>query len=74
MQEMCTYRIKVQGQVDERELSTMSPLQIAETRTDTTATCFAVHTDQSGLIGLIRYLHGQGFLVLSITRDVQVSK
>jgi hypothetical protein len=74
MQEMCTYRIKVQGQVDERELSTMSPLQIAETRTDTTATRFAVHTDQSGLIGLIRYLHGQGFLVLSITRDVQVSK
>lgn len=69
MQDMCTYRIEVQGHVDERELNTMSPLQISETRTDTTATHFTVHTDQSGLIGLIRYLHGQGVLLLSVSRQ-----
>lgn len=74
MQETCTYRIEVQGQVDENELNKMSPLQISVTRKDTTTTLFLTRTDQSGLIGLIRYLHGQGFLLLSITREAQVSR
>jgi hypothetical protein len=27
---------------------------------------FSVRTDQSGLIGLIRHLHGRGFVLLSV--------
>jgi hypothetical protein len=69
MQEICTYHIEVQGRVEERELNKRSPLQISEARTDTSATLFTVHTDQSGLVGLIRYLHGQGFLLLSVSRQ-----
>ena len=33
---------------------------------DTAVSHFSVHTDQSGLIGLMRHLHGRGFVFLSV--------
>ena len=62
-----TYRIKVQGQVDENTFNATSPLQIMVVRVDTAATLFTIRADQSGLIGLIRHLHGRGFVLLSVT-------
>ena len=32
------------------------------------ATLLSIGTDQSGLIGLIRHLHGLGFVLLSVNR------
>jgi hypothetical protein len=75
MHEPCIYRIKVRGGVDESDLNALSPLQITMAQTDAdeeppyAATRFVIHADQSGLIGLMRHLHGRGFVLLSVTRE-----
>jgi len=69
MHDICTYHVEVQGQVDENAFNATSPLQIMVVRVDMAATLFTVRADQSGLIGLIRHLHGRGFVLLSVTRE-----
>ena len=69
MHDVCTYQIEVRGQVDENDINAMSPLQMTVVRVDTVATLFTVCADQSGLIGLIRHLHGRGFVLLSVYRE-----
>lgn len=69
MQNICTYQIEVRGQVDENAFSATSPLQMTVVRMDPDATLFTTCTDQSGLIGLMRHLHGHGFVLLSVTRE-----
>lgn len=75
MQEPKFYQIKVQGQVDESELNAMSPIQTIVVRVDAdeehpyAATLFTIYADQSGLVGLVRHLHGRGLVLLSITRE-----
>jgi hypothetical protein len=69
MHDVCTYHIKVRGQVDENTFNATSPLQMTVVRMDTAATLFAICTDQSGLIGLIRHLHGHGYVILSVYRE-----
>jgi len=68
IQTINTYHIEVRGEVDMHTFNTNSPLQMKLVRTNPDATLFAVTTDQSGLIGLIRHLHGQGFVLLSFHR------
>ena len=68
MQAICTYQVKVRGQVDRDTFNATSPLETAVVRVGPVATLFTVSTDQSGLIGLIRHLHGHGFELLSVTR------
>jgi hypothetical protein len=63
---MVRYQIEVRGRMDETDLNATSPLQITIVSVETTATEFTVDTDQSGLIGLIRHLHGRGISLLSI--------
>ena len=75
MHEPCIYYIEVQGQVAESDLNAMSPLQTTAVRADAdeehpkAATVFTVHADQSGLIGLMRHLHGRGLALLSVRRE-----
>ena len=69
MDELCTYRIEVRGQADEYDLNAISPLQMTVVRVDTIATLFTVCTDQSGLVGLMRHLHGRGLVLLSVRRE-----
>jgi hypothetical protein len=71
MHEFCTYQIKVRGSVDAAALNTQSPLQVHTARliADCAATVFTVHADQSGLIGLLRYLHARGLVFLSVHMD-----
>lgn len=69
MYDICSYRIKVQGQVDENAFNATSPLEVAAAQAEPTITLMTVRTDQSGLIGLIRHLHRQGFLLLSVYRE-----
>jgi hypothetical protein len=68
MQEICTYHIQVRGWVDDKELNKMSPLEIKVVQSNAAASLFQTRTDQSGLVGLIRHLHGQGFVLLSVIR------
>jgi hypothetical protein len=69
MQDICTYQIEVRGQVDESAFNVTSPLQMTVVRMNPATTLLTTHTDQSGLIGLIRHLHGHGFMLLSVTRE-----
>jgi hypothetical protein len=71
MHGICTYHIRVQGQVDECAFNATSPLRVSVAKMGTDATLFAARTDQSGLIGLIRHLHGHGFAILSVCRESQ---
>ena len=71
MTDICTYEIRLRGQVDEDEINTLSPLDlalepIASNQGDRPATLFTVRTDQAGVVGLLRHLHGLGFVFLSI--------
>ena len=67
MSDTGTYHIRVRGQVNEDELNATSPLLMTVVRTDADTTLLSVRTDQSGLIGLMRHLHGLGFVFLSIS-------
>jgi hypothetical protein len=75
MHDISTYQIEVRGQVDESDLNASSPLQMTVVRVDAdekdpnAATLFTICADQSGLIGLIRHLHGRGLVLLSVSRE-----
>lgn len=60
------YHIQVRGLVDEADVNAMSPLHLMRDWAETAVTQFSVQTDQSGLIGLMRHLHGLGFVFLSV--------
>jgi hypothetical protein len=69
MQDIYSYHVKVRGPVDEQAFNAASPLQMTVVEAGPAATLFKIHTDQSGLIGLIRHLHRQGFVLLSVYRE-----
>lgn len=66
MDDLHSYEIEILGRVDEKDLNAAGPLQIAVTRTDESATALIARTDQSGLIGLLRHLHGRGAVLLAV--------
>ena len=66
MNDIRTYLIQLRGQVNESDLDAMSPIQMTVIRADTASTLFTICTDQSGLIGLLRHLHGRGFVLLAV--------
>jgi hypothetical protein len=70
MQDLSEYRITISGQVDAEIFNVSSPLQISVVEEAPDSTQAVVYTDQSGLIGLIRHLHRQGFLLLLVIRDL----
>jgi len=67
MQEIYTYRIEVQGHVDEKAFNTTSPIQVTVRQVNGDSTLLTPYADQSGLVGLIRHLHHQGFVILSLS-------
>jgi hypothetical protein len=66
MDDICTYQIELQGELDENDLTLTSPLNMTLFRLDSASTLFTIRTDQSGLIGLLRHLHGRGLVLLSV--------
>jgi hypothetical protein len=68
MQAICTYLIEIQDQLEEKDFSPRSPYRIMDVHAGPETTRFTIRADQSGLIGLIRHLHQQGFVLLSIQR------
>lgn len=75
MHELYAYQIGVKGEVDETAFNLSSPLQITHLEVCAAGTQFHVFADQSGLIGLMRHLHMQGFILLTVRRaDVPYSE
>ncbi|MBN1265631.1 MAG: hypothetical protein JXA25_09070 [Anaerolineales bacterium] len=68
-----SYYIMVKGTVEEQLLNTSSPSCMRVVQAGENKTQLVTRTDQAGLIGLIRFLHGQGFLLLSITQKAGTS-
>jgi len=68
MQETYFYHVEVEGQVEEYDFNTTSPLRVMVARTDAESTLLTLQADQSGIVGLIRHLHHQGFVLLSMAR------
>ena len=63
------YRIEVQGQVDVEWLQRFdnsAEIIVDETRQMEDITVFNVNTDQSGIVGLVRRLHGLGMTILQL--------
>ena len=69
MQYLCAYQIQVQGTVDENAFNATSPLHVKVVDADPDTALFKINADQSGLIGLLRYLHQQGYVLLSVYRS-----
>ena len=63
------YTIQLRGQIDEEEVNEISPLLLVRQGSDPAVTQFAIHTDQSGLIGLMRHLHSRGYVILSVSNE-----
>lgn len=68
MNDVCTYLIQLRGKIDEAEINTLSPLQVTMAGADDAMTMLTVCADQAGLIGLMRHLHGLGFVFQAVTR------
>ncbi len=67
--EECTYCITVQEHIDEDSFNAEGPHRINVLKSDSVLSRFTVRTDQSGLIGVIRQLHRDGYLLISLTRE-----
>jgi hypothetical protein len=66
MNDMQTYAILLRGRIDLGEIGPASPLRMKVMGLEGENTKFEVRTDQSGIIGLLRYLHGRGVVILSM--------
>ena len=63
------YRIDVQGRVDVEWLQSFEisvEIFVDETRQVDDVTVLDVHTDQSGVVGLLRRLHGLGMTIQQV--------
>lgn len=69
MHSFSVYQIEVQGKVREEQLNAVGPQSVHVTGTTADVSTLVIRADQSGMIGLIRHLHGQGFLILSLCRN-----
>lgn len=69
--DVCTYQIKIQGHMEEEDISRTSPVQFTLEHGADTNTSIMLQSDQSGLIGLIRHLHGLGLVFLSIHSSLE---
>lgn len=65
MNDTRSYLIRLDGHVSEETINASSPIETGVTQMETFSQC-AVHTDQSGLIGLLRHLHARGLVLLSV--------
>ena len=63
-----TYRIRIEGGLDPLAFNATSPYPVDVTRVGSNTTSFTVRADQSGLVGMIRFLHHRGYALLSLYR------
>jgi hypothetical protein len=68
MNDICRYTLQLRGQVAASEINAMSPIQLSVVQGGMESTCLTFSTDQSGLVGLLSFLHRLGFVFLSLNR------
>ena len=56
-------------QIDANDIEARSPSKMTVVRVASDGALLAVDTDQSGLSGVMRHLHGLGFVLMSIRRS-----
>jgi hypothetical protein len=59
------YRIHLAGQVADSDIAAFSPPGTTIEPAGEAGSILTVRTDQSGLVGLLRHLHGLGFVLLA---------
>jgi len=67
MNDVFTYQLRLRGRLTADDLNAMSPLTVAVEKNEAADSLLSVCTDQAGLIGLMRHLHGLGCVFLSVT-------
>ncbi len=67
MMDQHLYRLHIAGQVTESDIIAFSPPGTVVEPAGEAGTALTVRTDQSGLVGLIRQLHGLGYVLLAFT-------
>ncbi len=68
MNDTFIYRIELCGEADEDEINAVSPVLVSIELTGPGTCWLTVCTDHSGVIGLMRRLHGLGFVFLAMQR------
>jgi hypothetical protein len=71
------YRIEVRGRVDMEWLQSFdisAEIIVDDTRQMEDITVLNMHTDQSGIVGLVRRLHGLGITILKLQIMAQKEK
>lgn len=69
---MRTYTLKLRGDLDEDFATSFCPPETTLSRAEETLTLSNLHTDQSGLIGLIRQLHNLGHVIISLNSEQEL--
>jgi hypothetical protein len=69
VEDINTYLIRLRGPVEEEDLNAASPLRFTVTESGPEVSLLTVCADQSGMVGLIRHLHGLGLVLLSVVRS-----
>lgn len=73
LDETARYTIQVQGTVDTALAAWFGPVQIEHALGEdglVVTTLAGVVADQAALVGLVRYLHGLGLVLLVVERDL----
>jgi hypothetical protein len=73
MDDAWTYQIEICGEVDDADLNSGSPLRVTVEHAAANRTVLTVYTDQSGLIGVLRHIHGLGMVLLAVVRRTEGS-
>lgn len=66
MDDVRKYRIMIRGQIEEAELNARSPLRLKVEAIGAQSTEVSLFADQAAVIGVLRHLHGLGFVLLSV--------
>ena len=65
------YTVKVRDGVDVNRLNAASPVHVTLAAMQADGALLALRADQSALIGLLRYLHQHGYVLLSLNRVLE---
>jgi hypothetical protein len=66
IEDIFCYQIEVKGKLAGEDLQTFSPKELVLEPSGEDNTRLILRTDQAGMIGLIRSLHGLGFVILLV--------
>jgi hypothetical protein len=61
-----TYRIRIQGQVDEEFVSAYCPSGTVLARDGDATVLAEIQADQSAMVGLVRHLHNLGCTIVAV--------